>query len=436
MPEREALGDRLARLTTELLRYRSCLFDPETRLPTLPVVLEKVRRLLDGRQTVQVLLVRVEHEQWLETLVGWQRYDDLLCRVAEYLGAVLDGSDAVLCQFTVRDDDFLLFSADPDLTSRLAGRISSGMRIGDGESGEAASVKLRYGEGTIRRRPTQRVERCVYAGVAEAFQDFERRRETLDVERRQQLRSILSDRSVTTLFQPIFSLPDRSVIGFEALSRGPGGTYLEPAENLFGFAERDGLLGEVESLCLVTALEAGRGLDSGATLFANLSILGMEHLESSGGGIARTVEAAGWQPRRVVLEITERTYADRPKELRRLVEALREQGFRIAIDDMGTGYSSLHMLADLQPDFIKLDQTLVRGLDHEPIKRNLVSAILGFAASSSCQVIAEGVEDVAEVDVLQELGVTLAQGFHLGLPEGLAGSSGAASSPADPTLAR
>jgi EAL domain-containing protein (putative c-di-GMP-specific phosphodiesterase class I) len=86
---------------------------------------------------------------------------------------------------------------------------------------------------------------------------------------------------------------------------------------------------------------------------------------------------------------------------------------------MGTGYSSLNVLAELQPDFIKLDHMLVRDLATKPIKRNLVSAIIGFATTSSAVVIAEGVERADEATVLQELGVTLLQGHYFGHPKTL-----------------
>ena len=103
--------------------------------------------------------------------------------------------------------------------------------------------------------------------------------------------------------------------------------------------------------------------------------------------------------------------------LKHRVGELRKAGFRIAIDDMGTGYSALHVLAELEPDFIKLNHMLVRGLPSEPIKRNLVSAITSFAATSHSVVIAEGVEREDEMNALVELGVMLQQGFYFGHPE-------------------
>jgi EAL domain-containing protein (putative c-di-GMP-specific phosphodiesterase class I) len=148
-------------------------------------------------------------------------------------------------------------------------------------------------------------------------------------------------------------------------------------------------------------------------------MLGLEYIVAEARGLTGRVEDADRSPKECVLEITERTYVESASRLRERVNELRQDGFRIAIDDMGTGYSALHVLAELQPDFIKLDKMLVRDLPVEPIKRNLVSAITGFARDSQSIVIAEGVETEAEVEVLRELGIELQQGFFFGYPKPL-----------------
>ena len=103
--------------------------------------------------------------------------------------------------------------------------------------------------------------------------------------------------------------------------------------------------------------------------------------------------------------------------MRKRVELLRGYGFRIAIDDMGTGFSSLNVLAELEPEYIKLYHTLVRDLANKPIKRNLVAAISSFAQNSNSRVIAEGVEGQEDLDALSDLGIELVQGFFFGLPK-------------------
>jgi EAL domain-containing protein (putative c-di-GMP-specific phosphodiesterase class I)/GGDEF domain-containing protein len=406
-------------LKTRILQYRASLFDPVTKLPTLPVVLDRIRRMLDERGTLQVLLVRIEHEQNLERIVGWERYDAVLFSVAGHLSGLLEataGSASLLCQENVRGDIFLVILADHFEAGRLHDSLIDGITITH-ETGESEKVAVRVGQGVIKMRPALRVERTIYNGILEARQDFHRRGEALDQARLDEVRQILREGSIRTLFQPIVRVPGREVVGYEALSRGPEGCYLETADNLFGFTERAGMLGEVELLCLDRALGNARKLPEGSILFVNLSMLGLEYIESEGLGLTGRVKNSGRSPSECVLEITERTYAESASRLRERVAELRKHGFRIAIDDMGTGYSALHVLAELQPDFIKLDKMLVRDLPDEPIKRNLVSAITGFARDSQSVVIAEGVETEDEVETLESLGIELQQGYFFGYPE-------------------
>ena len=407
-------------MRTRLLQYRASLFDPSTRLPTLPVVMDRVRRLLDDKGSVPVFVIRVEHEQNLERMIGWERYDTQLRDVAGYLGDVLARlahSDVILCQEAVRSDVFIMFLADHGEASRLFGILADGVTLNDEDSGITTLVALQIGRGLITRRPAMRTERAIYNGILEARSDFHRRGETLDQARLVEARRILSDRNATTLFQPIVGLPEHEIVGFEAVSRGPSGSYLEPAENLFGFCERAGLLGEVEHLCIELALERAGRLPEERMLFINLSNHGLEHLDSLGIKIQELCAECGRKPQECVLEITERTYAESRAALKHRVAELRAAGFRVAIDDMGTGYSALHVLAELQPDFIKLNHMLVRGLPEEQIKRNLVSAITNFAATSHSVVIAEGVEREDEMRWLVDLGVMLQQGFLFGHPK-------------------
>ena len=406
-------------LQTRILQYRAGLFDPLTKLPTLPVVIDRVRQMLDERGNLHVLLVRIEHEQNLERIVGWERYDAVLGSVASHhsglLEAVTDSAN-LLCQENVRGDIFLVILADHFEAGRLHDTLVEGIKITN-ENGEDELVAVRVGQGVIKMRPALRVERTIYNGILDARQDFHRRGEALDQARLDEVRHILRDGSIRTLFQPIVRLPWRKILGFEALSRGPEGSYLETADNLFGFTERAGMLGEVEMLCVERALANAKKLPEGSILFLNLSMLGLEYIESEEPGLTGKFKETGRSPTECVLEITERTYAESADRLRERVAELRKNGFRIAIDDMGTGYSALHVLAELQPEFIKLDKMLVRDLPDEPIKRNLVSAITRFARDSQSVVIAEGVETEDEVEVLTELGVELQQGYFFGFPE-------------------
>jgi EAL domain-containing protein (putative c-di-GMP-specific phosphodiesterase class I) len=124
-------------------------------------------------------------------------------------------------------------------------------------------------------------------------------------------------------------------------------------------------------------------------------------------------------PERVVIEITERTAIKDYPRFRERLRAFREMGFRFAVDDAGSGYAGLGSIANLEPDFIKLDISLINGIDTNFIKQNLVSTMVKFANDHGAKVIAEGVERAEEFEAVKEMGVHLVQGFFLHRPSKL-----------------
>lgn len=123
-----------------------------------------------------------------------------------------------------------------------------------------------------------------------------------------------------------------------------------------------------------------------------------------------------------MLEITEHDVIETCGGLQTALRGLRRRGVRIAVDDAGAGYASFRHILRLQPDLIKLDVTLTRRIDLDQPRRALAAALIGFARDTSAAIVAEGVEKAAELRTLRLLGVTAAQGYHLGRPEELASS--------------
>jgi EAL domain-containing protein (putative c-di-GMP-specific phosphodiesterase class I) len=118
----------------------------------------------------------------------------------------------------------------------------------------------------------------------------------------------------------------------------------------------------------------------------------------------------------VVLEITERTWLGDIKDLDGRVERLREMGFRLAVDDLGAGYAGLTSFARLRPDFVKIDQSLIRGIDQDPTRRRLVRSMVRVCGEMGVHAICEGVESAAEQETLAQLGCDLYQGYHFARP--------------------
>lgn len=224
------------------------------------------------------------------------------------------------------------------------------------------------------------------------------------------IRTLISERQIATVFQPVVRLTDMTVLGYEALSRFPTGTgtpdvWLNKASEL-------GLGIALEMEALRSALDHLARIPEPLSLAVNLSP------EALSAPVLEDV-LRGYDTSRLVLEITEHSTVEDYGLLRHRVLALQKQGLRLAIDDAGAGFASLRHILNLTPDIIKLDISLTRGVDQDTRRQVLVSAILTFAQGTSTHVVVEGIETQGELAALQALGVESGQGYFLGRPDAL-----------------
>ncbi len=215
-------------------------------------------------------------------------------------------------------------------------------------------------------------------------------------------------------FQPIFDLSNGEMFALEALARFPTRPP-RPPDEWFAEARGVGLGTELEIVSLHLALEALVSLPSSIALCVNAGpgTLAATSLAEMLGALS-TVDAS-----RVVIELTEQiAVADYPR-LAGSIESLREMGVRLAIDDTGAGFASLAHILKLDPDLIKLDRALTTGIDRDPVRQALASALVSFAQHTQAEIVAEGIESAAEMAILQGLGIRYGQGYFLGHPRPL-----------------
>ncbi|MDH0184522.1 EAL and GGDEF domain-containing protein [Stutzerimonas stutzeri] len=230
---------------------------------------------------------------------------------------------------------------------------------------------------------------------------------------------ILAQGDITTLFQPIVSLSERRILGYEALSRGPSNSPLHSPINLLATARQAGRLNELEMACRRSAC---RRYSQGALrgkLFLNASPETLLEAAHKPGRTLELLNAYGIPAEQVVIELTEQTPTDDFELLDKALHHYRAMGFGIALDDLGAGYSSLRMWSELRPDYVKIDRYFIDGIHQDAVKREFVESILKIARASRAQVIAEGIELAEELTVLSEMGVDLVQGYLLGRPQEL-----------------
>lgn len=417
-------------MRAEWLQNRARLHDLSTGLPTLPAVVDEVRRHLEDHGSIALLTFALATERQVEETWGWQLYDDLIRDFVTGLRGLAEKGDlptGVFCVPAVRSDEVLCFvptnarnGSDVSLADWLAS-LASRM---DGFVASFLADHLtsldRYsshvGQALILFDPKVRVERAVYRGLTEARGEVFKRTANAEERGVEILKGILSEKRIVSLFQPIHDLVENRLAGVEALSRGPAGSGLEDAERLFSLAEKAGLVVPLERLCRRRSLEETARAGWEKLVFINMSPAAAQDSDFLEGQLVREVLDLYLDPRQVVIEVTERTYAENQELFSGVLRELRKEGFRVAVDDLGSGYSNLSALADIRPEFLKFDHLFTKDIHRNRIKQDLLGAILSFAMKMDTQVIAEGIESLDELEALRRLGVPLGQGFYLGRP--------------------
>ena len=233
--------------------------------------------------------------------------------------------------------------------------------------------------------------------------------EILREQQEELIRKIIADRLLETHFQPIVDLRTGRCIGAEALSRF-GQLPERTPDKWFAEAAAIGLGVELELTAIESALEQLHLVPAGVYVSLNASVETMV--------TDRFMEIiAGVPAERIVLELTEHTRVSSYSILAERIEHMRSSGVRLAVDDAGSGYSSLTHILNLKPDVIKLDIALTRNIDKDPARRSLGRALLSFGLDAyNASLVAEGIETKEELVTLQSLGCPLGQGFFLGRP--------------------
>ena len=213
-------------------------------------------------------------------------------------------------------------------------------------------------------------------------------------------------------YQPIVDLRDRSVWAHEALVRGPGG---EPAQSVLSQVNNENQY-RFDQACRVKAIKGAAQLGIDTRLSINFLPNAIYRPEVC---IRTTLEAArthGFPLERIIFETTEGERIDDGAWLAGVMREYKRCGFLTAIDDFGAGYAGLNLLSEFQPDIIKLDMALVRGIDASKVRQVIVRALLRMCLDLGIEVVGEGVETAAERDFLYDAGVRLMQGYLFSRP--------------------
>ncbi len=225
------------------------------------------------------------------------------------------------------------------------------------------------------------------------------------------LESTIACQDIRTCFQPIVFLRNGKVLGYEALSRGPIGTQWEEPRMMFAAAARDGLSWELDAVCRLLALQRFAEFHSDKLLFLNVNphVIADPRFRE----YMTPAQLANYfiSPGQLVFELTEETAVTNYIEYCDLLDYYKQQGFRLAVDDAGAGYSGLNMICTMKPSFVKMDMALIRDIHRDSFRQHLLRMTVEFAHATETTLVAEGIESEAELLTLLDLGVEYGQGF-------------------------
>ena len=403
------------------------LLDRATALPTLPVVLDRVKEVLIEHGEIGIVFIDIEQFESIEAEYGWAFFDELLCNVGQIITTESKErfTNAIVTCHRTGGSSFYIFheTRGQDLSEENASeRIANDMRQKLIDTTRQRFPHLHteqigffVGGARVDYRPQIRLERQIYAGMqtaTDAVRDAEQQRKK---QLTRELRDIIRRKRVTTLFQPIVRAREGTVFGYEILTRGPANSSFRNSDMLFGFAREAKLAWALEAIALEGALKRLREVDFSERKF--LLNLEAEMFGESEFRIHEMVSFFAEHRGHFVFELTERAAIEDYAQFRELLDEFRAKGIEVAIDDAGSGYASLEAIAALAPDYLKITKGLVSTLAQEPIKQDLVKMLVELAGKINAKTIAEGIETQEEYATCRELGIDLLQGYYLAHPQ-------------------
>ncbi len=318
----------------------------------------------------------------------------------------------------VHGDQFLLFlgpdslAATPMATLTHLGQDVEHFLSNLSEPG----ITVRLGLSLTHFHASMRFERQIHQAVDDAFHQALTQADVDGRLRILGIAQIVQNRQIRSLYHPVVNMETGRVLGYEALARGPKGTRYEAPDFLFGSVRNHPLAYELDRLAKQCAMKGAKDMPSDKILFMNTLPFTIRDPNTSGEKLQKSLEEVGLSTDRLVIELTEREAISDYEALGESIAPYREMGIRWAVDDVGTGYSSLQTISEIKPHYLKVDISLVQGVDTNLIQQELVSSLVGLARNIGAVLIAEGLNTIAERTTLMDLGIRLGQGFLYGRP--------------------
>jgi EAL domain-containing protein (putative c-di-GMP-specific phosphodiesterase class I)/GGDEF domain-containing protein len=230
------------------------------------------------------------------------------------------------------------------------------------------------------------------------------------------IEELIARRDLSAVFQPIVDFDGGAILGYEGLIRGPAGSSLESPFALFAQAGAEGRVVELERAAAITCIRAFARLACDGQLFLNFSAGALRDLEGARDDALALLRQVGLEPERIVIELTEQSAIADINNFLPVLATLRAAGVQFALDDYGTANASMNLWVRLQPDVVKIDRFFIQDIASDPLKFEAVRAMQHYASASGARLVAEGIENEADLIVVRDMGIGCGQGYFFGQP--------------------
>ena len=393
-------------------------------------LIEKIKEILTTNSSLGLLYIDFSKIAKIEQVFGKKIYGDIQ---SELKGVVLEMKgqeilqDDIVSMDNLDGSEFLIF-----LSKKTEGKDFNAEgfealcnKVSDYMNNSASKIifpylktgaKIAVGYSVVLHNPLIKEERLINRLIDDAklmadYREFKRIMHTKET-----IQELIIKENISTLFHPVVDLKTLEIMGYEALSRGPENTEYRNPSALFDAAAEAGLLLELDRLCRKKALINARCISPRFKLFINCLPSAIHDPEFRGEYLKAFIEEVAINPANIILEVTEKEAVENFDSFKKAVAYSSDTGFAVAVDDTGSGFSSLEMVVELKPQFIKLAMSIIRDIDGNILKQELIKAINSLSQKINSTIIAEGIETEEELKVLQDIGIPYGQGFLFGQP--------------------
>lgn len=405
----------------------------ENKIPVYQDMIAALSELLAKNLSLSALYINCSNISKIEAMCGKKVYQDIIRKIHAVISEMREGiirtNDIIVSNNTGSEEFTIFLSPKRNEKEFCASDLETlCTRITDYLNKTVFPItfpylrggpKITVGYAVIIHNPLMRDERLLNKLIDDAKQMANYYQFKRVMRYKEKLQELILKESIRTIYQPLVgfnSSESFQIIGFEALTRGPQDTEFENPYILFDAAAESDLLFELDRLCRKKALQNAHGIGNNYKLFMNCLPSAVLDPQFRDAYLKSLLEELRLTPFNIVFEITEREMIENYDLFNQAVKYYTDLGFAIAVDDTGAGFSSLETVVELKPQYVKLDISLVRGIEKNPLKQELIKAIQSLSKQMNSLVIAEGIETKEELATLMQIGIKVGQGFLFAKP--------------------